>query len=125
MKVVAKAMGALALGAVLMAGVGDAPAQSFSCGMAHTKDEEAVCHSRWLRRLDIIMADQYQALKKYARLQRAVRPEAARKWGDRLAQGQQAFVAARANCGADVDCIGKVYERRIGELVGMWKEMMR
>ena len=102
-----------------------AGARSFSCEMAHTKDEEAVCHSRWLEQLDTIMAAQYLALKKYARLQRTARPDDVVKWKRELAHGQQGFVAARAECGADEDCIGKVYERRIGELVHMWKEMMR
>ena len=117
------------LALVMMAGValaaGPARAQSFSCEMAHTKDEEAVCHSPWLRRLDAIMAEQYRALKKYARQMRKARPEEARKWRRRLAQGQQAFVAARAACGADADCIGGIYEKRIGALVHMWREMMR
>ena len=110
---------ALLAGMTWVAQPGTAGAQSFSCEMAHTKDEEAVCRSHWLQRLDRIMAEQYRALKKYARQHDAA------KWKRRLAQGQQGFVAARAECGENVDCIGKVYENRIGELVHMWKEMAR
>ena len=100
-------------------------AQSFSCQMAHTVDEEIVCRSRWLRRLDIIMAEQYQALRAHVRRQRAVKREAARQWGTALAREQQAFVAARAACGADEECIGRAYEQRIGSLVAMWREMLK
>jgi uncharacterized protein len=100
-------------------------AQSFSCEMAHTKDEEAVCRSRWLRRLDAIMAEQYQALKKHMRQQRAAHPAQAAQWRKQLAKGQQAFVARRAECDDDAACIGKVYEDRILELVRTWKRVMR
>ena len=125
-KVLGAALGfALAVGVGMGLGAKGVRAQSFSCEMAHTKDEEAVCHSRWLRQLDTIMADQYLALKKYAQQLRQTQPEKARTWRKMLARGQQAFVAARAECGGDVACIGKVYEKRIGALVHMWREMMR
>ena len=120
----AMAMAAASAALVMMAGVNGTSAQSFSCEMAHTVDEETVCRTPWLRRLDMIMAEQYSAVKKYLRRQRATRREWARHRGAQLTEGQRRFVSARAACAADVACIGGAYEQRIMELVHMWKALM-
>ena len=118
---VAALLGLVAIG---MNGGDVAMAQSFSCEMAHTTDEEAVCRTPWLKRLDGIMAEQYQSVRKYLRRQRSARRKWARQMNARLTEGQRRFVATRAECGPDVACIGKAYEGRIMELVGMWKALM-
>ena len=116
---------ALALTLVAPAGAGAVAVKSFSCEMAHTADEKAVCRSPWLRRLDSIMADQYAALKAYLRRRRPARPDWAARWEGRLRDGQRVFVAARARCAAQEACIGALYEQRIMELVRLWRELLR
>lgn len=116
--------------ALLLAWAPVAPARavavkSFSCEMAHTVDEKAVCRAPWLRRLDDIMAAQYVALKAYLRRRRALRPGWAADMERRLRDGQRDFVAARARCAAQEACIGTLYEQRIMALVRIWRELLR
>lgn len=66
---------------------------SFDCGRAQAEDETAICSSRKLAELDVIISEGY------AQLQRQIGKKEARRIAGPLLKRRQA-------CGSDMDCIG-------------------
>lgn len=88
------------------ASTGKAEAASFDCGAAKAADEIAICRSQALSDLDVRMTTTYGIL---------VRLVAMGQRGN-LQDGQRAFLASRAACGADIACIAAAYRDRLSVL---------
>ncbi len=88
------------------ASTGKAEAASFDCDAAKAADEIAICRSQGLSDLDVRMATTYGIL---------VRLVAMGQRGN-LQDGQRAFLASRAACGADTACIADAYRDRLSVL---------
>lgn len=85
---------------------GKAEAASFDCGAARAADEIAICRSQALSDLDVRMATTYGILIRLVAMgQRGM-----------LQDGQRAFLASRAACGADTACIAAAYRDRLAIL---------
>ncbi|WP_073625342.1 lysozyme inhibitor LprI family protein [Pseudoxanthobacter soli] len=97
------------LTAVVISGAalpGKVAAASFDCGAARAADEIAICHSQALSDLDVRMATTYGILIRLVAMgQRGM-----------LQDGQRAFLASRAACGADTACIAAAYRDRLAIL---------
>lgn len=92
--------------AVGTASTGKAEAASFDCGAARAADEIAICRSQALSDLDVRMATTYGILIRLVAMgQRGM-----------LQDGQRAFLASRAACGADTACIAAAYRDRLAIL---------
>ncbi len=100
-------------------------AQSFDCGMAHTKDQSVVCADPYLRKLDAIEATLHADLKQYLKARRKQDREWAEHWETRLLEGERGFVGSRAECDGDPACITKVYENHNLNLMRMWRDILR
>ena len=101
-----------------------ARAQSFDCGMAHTKDQNAVCADPYLRKLDAIEAYLHADLKHYLKARRKQDRGWAEHWETRLLEGQRGFIRSRAECDGDPACIAKVYENHNLNLMRMWRDIL-
>lgn len=101
--------GVIWLTAVVISGAalpGKVAAASFDCGAARAADEIAICHSQALSDLDVRMATTYGILIRLVAMgQRGI-----------LQDGQRAFLASRAACGADTACIAAAYRDRLAML---------
>lgn len=101
--------GVIGLTAVVIAGAalpGKTEAASFDCGAARAADEIAICRSQALSDLDVRMATTYGILIRLVAMgQRGI-----------LQDGQRAFLASRAACGADTACIAAAYRDRLAIL---------
>ncbi|MBI1686273.1 lysozyme inhibitor LprI family protein [Caulobacter hibisci] len=85
---------------------GAANAASFGCAKARRADEKAICADRSLDNKDVRMSVLYDINKKTMGM------------GSRgaLMDEQQAWLKARADCRANRACLGRTYDRRLGEL---------
>ena len=113
------------MASMIITNVNTAGAQSFDCGMAHTKDENAVCADPYLRKLDEIMSRLYGDLKHYLKARRKQDRGWAEHWETRLLEGQRGLVSSRAECDGDSACIAKVYENHNLNLMRMWRDILR
>ncbi len=100
-------------------------AQTFACEMSHTPDQHTVCADRYLRKLDMILADQQSDLRHYIRELKKTSPERARAVSRRLTDQQRQLIASRAQCDEDAACIARVYETAIAGTLTLWKTLLR
>ena len=104
---------AAGLAAGLALGIAPASeAASFDCGRGRTATERAICDSRPLNDRDVKMVVLYDIVRRVVPM------------GSRGAQmdRQAAWLRERNRCGADRTCIGRAYDRRIGELNRLLEE---
>ncbi len=85
-----------------------AAAASFRCGKAKLPDEKAICADRRLNDLDVELAVRLDVIKHLVPM------------GTRgaLMDDQQAWLAARHQCGADHNCLTRRYADRLEEING-------
>ncbi len=93
-----------------------AAAQSFDCAKAAAADEKAICTDPALGNLDSRMATLWWVMGQ-APLMMGARGA--------LRDEQQAFLKARAACGAGTACLTKAYEARIAALEAAVKGQMQ
>lgn len=98
---------------LLAVSVGEVSAQSFDCAKATTADEKAVCASPALSKLDSEMATLYDAIEQCALMGTR---------GD-VQDSQRAFLAKRADCGADDACLTTLYTTRVAQLAKIRKDV--
>lgn len=81
-------------------------AASFDCDKARSPDEKAICANRALNDKDVRMAVLYDVNRHTLAM------------GGRgaLQDAQQQWLRDRRNCGAQRACLGRAYDRRLGEL---------
>jgi len=95
-----------ALAALAATASGVAAAQSFDCAGDLKPDERAVCASGRLSALDDEMAALYRDIESHALM--GVSGE--------TRDSQHTFLADRAACGSDDQCIARLYRQRIAAL---------
>ena len=76
---------------------------SFSCARASGADERAICHSPTLRAADARMASLYRDIQGCTMMGGR---------GDNI-DDQRAWLARRARCGGNADCLARIYNARI------------
>ncbi|MXN76026.1 DUF1311 domain-containing protein [Burkholderia sp. 4701] len=81
-------------------------ATSFDCSQASQDDESAICHDPGLAAMDRRLAQLYSAA-----LHTVPDPES-------LRQSESDWIAARHQCGKDLDCLRRAYGERIGQFTG-------
>ncbi|WP_433588049.1 lysozyme inhibitor LprI family protein [Pseudomonas koreensis] len=91
------------LGAGLLLVADSAVAASFDCARAKAADEKAVCANRSLNDLDVTMGELFS-------LDKRLLPMGGR---DALIGEQQDFLKSRKACGAKVDCLTDLYQKRV------------
>lgn len=96
---------ALAL-VVLSAAASSASAQSFNCEDRLSRDEQAICDSRVLSRLDVEMSEVFQEVLAGSR-------ESERR---QIQDEQRDWISARRSCGERASCLKRLYLDRISEL---------
>ncbi len=79
---------------------------TFDCNSAMRPDQTAICSSPQLAAMDLQTATLFTVVKKF------LTPAEQQQ----LEGGQKGFLDTRAACGADFQCIGQVYVRRMGQL---------
>lgn len=87
-------------------------AASFDCTHARAADEKAICADRSLNDRDVRMALLFDLDQRFL-------PMGGR---DALRRGQAAWLLDRRQCGANIACLSRSYDRRIGELRGVIDE---
>ena len=92
-----------------------ARAASYPCEKADAADERAVCDTRALNDLDVEMAVRFDILKDLL-------PMGGR---GKLREDQEAWLAERRTCGADVACLRQIYEARLKTLRGVFAEFAK
>jgi uncharacterized protein len=108
MRLVSLALAAtLALGAAAALSLpGEASAASFDCRRAGTATERTICANLGLNDRDVRMAQLYDIVRHLVPM------------GTRgaIMDRQSVWLRERNRCGGDRNCIGRAYDRRIGEL---------
>ncbi|MDB5470298.1 MAG: hypothetical protein JWR84_1858 [Caulobacter sp.] len=96
----------IGVGVLLFAVPTSASAASFSCGRAATATERTICANLGLNDRDVQMAQLYGIVRRLVPM------------GTRgaIMDRQAVWLRERNRCGADRNCIGRAYDRRIGEL---------
>ncbi|WP_282413727.1 hypothetical protein [Pseudomonas sp. PS01299] len=94
---------AAALGCALLIAANSTQAASFDCGKAKSMDEKAVCANRALNDLDVTMGELFS-------LDKRLLPMGGR---DALIGEQQDFLKGRKACGAKLDCLTDLYQKRV------------
>lgn len=94
---------AAALGCALLIATQTVQAASFDCAKARAADEKAVCAHRPLNDLDVTMGELFS-------LDKRLLPMGGR---DALIGEQQGFLKSRKACGAKVDCLTELYQKRV------------
>jgi uncharacterized protein len=98
---------ALALpGAAALVAAGPAAAASYNCARAATPTERAICKTLSLNDRDVRMAQLYDIVRHLVPM------------GTRgaIMDRQAVWIRERNRCAADVACLARSYDRRIGEL---------
>ncbi len=87
-----------------------ATAASFDCQKAKAADEKAICAHLSLNDKDVEMSTKYQFLKGLFAM------------GGRgaIQDAQQSWLKKRRQCGGDVTCLTKAYDRRLQQLDAMY-----
>ena len=94
---------AAALGCALLIAANSTQATSFDCDKAKSMDEKAVCANRLLNDLDVTMGELFS-------LDKRLLPMGGR---DALIGEQQEFLKRRKVCGAKLDCLTDLYQKRV------------
>lgn len=108
-----RAVPALAL--LLSLAGGSAQAASFPCDKAEAADEKAICAHLPLNDRDVERATRFEILK-------AVLPMGGQS---KLREDQEAWLAERRTCGAEVECLRNLYEARLKVLRGVLSEFAK
>ncbi|WP_435947956.1 lysozyme inhibitor LprI family protein [Dryocola sp. BD586] len=87
-----------------------AGAASFDCQKARAADEKAICAHLSLNDKDVEMSTKYQFLKGLLAM------------GGRgaIQDAQQSWLKTRRQCGGNVTCLTKAYDRRLQQLDAMY-----
>ena len=104
------------LGALLLV-LASAPASaaSFACDKAETADEKAICATLFLNDRDVEMATRFEIL-------RAMLPMGGNA---KLREDQEAWLAERRTCGADIACLTQAYDGRLKTLRAVFSEFAK
>lgn len=104
-----------ALALLLVLAGSSAEAASFSCDKAEAPDEKAICAHLPLNDRDVEMATRFEILK-------AVLPMGGQT---KLREDQEAWLAERRACGAEVECLRSTYDGRLKVLRGVLSEFAK
>lgn len=88
--------------------IGPAERPSFSCDKTNNLTEKTICTDASLRKMDHDLEDAYQGTST------AILPCDPRR--NHLVEEQRAWLRKRNDCGASVNCLKKIYQKRIDEL---------
>lgn len=92
-----------------------AEAASFACDKAQSADETAICAERSLNDLDVEMAVRFGILKDVLAMGNRAK----------LQEDQEAWLAERRTCAADIACLRNAYEVRLTVLRGVLAEFTK
>ncbi len=92
-----------------------AQAASFPCDKAQAPDETTICAERTLNDLDVEMAVRFGILKDVLAMGNRAK----------LQEDQEAWLAERRTCAADVACLRNAYEARLTVLRGVLAEFTK
>ncbi|MDO9426949.1 MAG: lysozyme inhibitor LprI family protein [Methylobacterium sp.] len=106
---------ALAGLAMALLATGTAQAASFPCDKAEAADERAICATLALNDRDVEMSTRFEIL-------RAMLPMGGNA---KLREDQDAWLAERRTCGADVACLTQAYDGRLKTLRAVFSEFAK
>ncbi len=105
----------LLLALPLLAATPAAQAASFPCDKAQSADETAICAERTLNDLDVEMAVRFGILKDLLAMGNRAK----------LQEDQEAWLAERRACTADIACLRNAYAARLTVLRGVLAEFTK